>query len=69
MSRRCEKDCTFKHPVGVGLSVFAQQSGGGATEHSVVYCERCSKISEIVGQNTLTIMKYTARNAKDFYNI
>ena len=27
------------------------------------------KISEVVGQNTLTIMKYTARNAKDFYNI
>ena len=27
------------------------------------------KISEIVGQNTLTIMKYTARNTKDFNNI
>ena len=27
------------------------------------------KISEIVGQNTLTIMKYMAQNARDFYNI
>ena len=27
------------------------------------------KISEVIGQNTLTIMKYMAQNAKDFYNI
>ena len=68
VSRR-EKDFTFKHPVGVRLSIFAQQNCGGATEHSVVCCEHCPENIRNCRANTLTIMKYTARNAKDFYNI